>query len=81
MVNCGNCVDLTLEIALDSSRSDTLWQDGCTALNSPRDEQLCGILSKLLGNFLDGRVVDNAGFVSMPSIIHFSGDITYRGRL
>lgn len=50
----------TLEVALDTRGSDTLGQHGKAPLNSPRDQQLSGVLVQLLGDFFHRRVVDNA---------------------
>jgi hypothetical protein len=50
----------TLEVALDTRGSDTLGQHGKAPLNSPRDQQLSGVLVQLLSNFSHRRVVDNA---------------------
>lgn len=53
-----------MEVALDTRRGDTLRKDGGPALDGPGDEYESGVLAQLLGDFVDGWVVDDTGTVS-----------------
>lgn len=59
MSNCIFWLKLTLEVALDTRRCDTLRKDGGPSLNGPGNEHSSGVLVELLCDFVDGWVVDD----------------------
>lgn len=55
----------TFEVALDARGRNALGQHGRAPLDSPRNQQLSGVLVKLLGDLRHSRVVDNTASLEL----------------